>query len=904
MYGSLIDSMAVKVESNSAITHMFSLSGQQHANSNSAWLEAVVDLTSFIGDEIRIHFVGYRSPGNQNRADITIDDLTINNAPPCSGVPSLQVTATTTTSGTVSWSSSFTGSFEINYGLWGGVPGSGTTIPATTSPTIITGLNPGTTYFVTIRRSCPSSSSFGSWSPRDTLTTQCATIIAPHTENFDINWNPGPNANNAGGYNGGSTIGACWTRTPASGGTTAATAVYHWGGSTGGTPTGNTGPSADHTSGFGNYALTEASYTPFEQIAYLISPAIDISGLAFPELRFWYHMDGTTINSLRIDFQNVNGSWVSVDSLLGAQGNSWQERVISIPQSYGPIMKVRFKARKQNVNQSQSCDIAIDDFSISSAPTCPDPSNIVATPLNATSALITWTGGGSGTAIIEYGLSGFTPGSGTKVTTTSNPYTLTGLVAGGLYDIYVQDSCGANDFSNAVGPTQVQLFTCSNGCQYTLELTDANSNGWVSNWQGTTYHELNVTVGTTSTPYTLTSGGSALFSLNVCDGDTIRLRFINTGFASNQVGWYLMDSYGDTVTSQAPLGNGTLTTGYKYNGSVVCSNTCPPPVALFTLTQNGLTIDLDGSASTGTSLTHIWTFGDGNSGSGPITNHSYTGDGSYNVQLLVMDQCGQKDSVNQSITACDTLIAPFTYTLNQFQVDFISGLDSSYTNIVWDFGDGQTSYIADPTNVYAVGGSYYVSLSAVNICGDTLMVGDTLEICTKPTAEFTWFIVSSNASGMLVQFDGTSSVNANTYTWYWGDGTSSTGANFIQHLYSVPSLNYTVTLVISNQCALGDTVSHTLNETDIDESIIADKVQIYPNPKGPSQRFTVSGWTLNSNASYDVVDGYGRLLYQGEFKTNSLGDAYLPDFKLPAGIYQIRIVGDDRRQNFNVAITQ
>ena len=904
MYGSLIDSMAVKVETNSAITHLFSLSGQQQANSNAAWMEAVIDLTSFVGDEIRVHFVGYRSPGNQNRADITIDDVTIDNAPPCSGIPSLQVTATTTTTGTVSWSSSFTGSFEINYGLWGGAPGSGTTIPVTTSPTIITGLNPGTTYFVSIRRSCPSSSSFGSWSPVDTLTTQCATIIAPHTENFDINWNPGPNANNAGGYNGGSTIGACWTRTPASGGTTSATAVYHWGGSTGGTPTGNTGPSADHTSGFGNYALTEASYTPFEQIAYLISPAIDISGLPFPELRFWYHMDGTTINSLRIDFQNVNGSWVSVDSLVGAQGNSWQERVISIPQSYGPIMKVRFKARKQNVNQSQSCDIAIDDFSISSAPTCPDPSNILATPLNATSTLVTWTGGGSGTAIIEYGLSGFTPGSGTKVTTTSNPYTLTGLVAGGLYDIYVQDSCGANDYSNAVGPTQVQLFTCSNGCQYTLELTDANSNGWVSNWQGTTYHELNVTVGTTSTPYTLTSGGSALFSLNVCDGDTIRLRFINTGFASGQVGWYLMDSSGDTVTSQAPVGNGILTTGYKYNGSAVCSNTCPTPVASFTLAQNGLTIDLDGSTSTGTSLTHIWTFGDGNSGSGPITNHSYANDGAYDVQLLVMDQCGQKDSLIQSITACDTLISPFTYTLNQFQADFVSGLDSSYTSIVWDFGDGQTSNIADPTNIYAVGGSYYVSLSAVNLCGDSLSVGDSLEICTKPIAEFTWFIVSSTASGMLVQFDGTSSVNANTFTWYWGDGTSSTGANFIQHLYSVPSLNYTVTLVISNQCALGDTVSHTLNETDIDESIIADRAQIYPNPKGSSQRFTVSGWTSNSNASYEVVDGYGRLLYQGEFETNSIGDAYLPDFKLPAGIYRIRIVGDDRRQNFNVAITQ
>jgi PKD repeat protein len=391
--------------------------------------------------------------------------------------------------------------------------------------------------------------------------------------------------------------------------------------------------------------------------------------------------------------------------------------------------------------------------------------------------------------------------------------------------------------------------------------------------------------------------------MNVCDGDTIRVRFINTGFASNQVGWYLLNSTGDTVTSHIPGGN--LTTGYKFEGSIVCTNTCPPPLASFTLVQNGLAIDLDGSASTGTSLNHIWTFGDGNSGSGPITNHNYVNDGIYTVELLVMDQCGQMDSANQVVTVCDTMISPFTYTLNQFQADFNSGLDSTvYSSIIWDFGDGQTSNLANPINNYAVGGSYYVSLSALNICGDTLAVGDTLEICTKPIAEFTWFIVSSNASGMLVQFDATSSVNANTFTWYWGDGTSSTGANFIQHLYSVPSLNYTITLVISNQCALGDTSVHTLNETNIDESEIVSKAKIYPNPKGVSQILNVSGWSSNSSAEYEVVDGFGRVLYQGEINTNSTGGASLPNFDLPAGMYRIRLIGEDYRQNFNVAIIQ
>jgi hypothetical protein len=110
--------------------------------------------------------------------------------------------------------------------------------------------------------------------------------------------------------------------------------------------------------------------------------------------------------------------------------------------------------------------------------------------------------------------------------------------------------------------------------------------------------------------------------------------------------------------------------------------------------------------------------------------------------------------------------------------------------------------------------------------------------------------------------------------------------------------------VISNQCALGDTSVHTLNETNINESELGPKAKIYPNPKGVSQIFNVSGWSSNSSAEYEVVDGFGRVLYQGEISTNSTGGGSLPNFDLPAGMYRIRLIGEDYRQNFNVAIIQ
>ncbi len=53
---------------------------------------------------------------------------------------------------------------------------------------------------------------------------------------------------------------------------------------------------------------------------------------------------------------------------------------------------------------------------------------------------------------IEYGLIGFTQGTGTILTNQSNPATITGLNAQTQYDFYVQANCDVNDNSYWKGP--------------------------------------------------------------------------------------------------------------------------------------------------------------------------------------------------------------------------------------------------------------------------------------------------------------------------------------------------------------------------------------------------------------------------------------------------------------------
>jgi hypothetical protein len=84
---------------------------------------------------------------------------------------------------------------------------------------------------------------------------------------------------------------------------------------------------------------------------------------------------------------------------------------------------------------------------------CAEVTALTMTAVTIDSAYIMWTAGGTETSWnVEYGMDGFTPGTGTMSIETTSDIAIGNLTAGTDYDFYVQAICGAGDSAQWVGP--------------------------------------------------------------------------------------------------------------------------------------------------------------------------------------------------------------------------------------------------------------------------------------------------------------------------------------------------------------------------------------------------------------------------------------------------------------------
>ena len=328
--------------------------------------------------------------------------------------PNMIVTSVDQTSATVMWAP---GNMESSWNLeykassdttW-------TTVPGVTGSTYtITGLNAATHYDVRMQSDC-GGGDVSTW-VSTTFITDCGDITTlPYTENFDT-YGTGESA-----------YPLCWSKIN----TYSSNRPYI---------------NATNYNGVGSlyfYAGTSGTYNiavtpPFDA-------NINITGLqAVFMYRALYASDRLIVGVM--SNPSDASTFVSVDTIYPEPtASTWAERTVYFNNYTGNGNYIAFK----NDYTTTSSYAYIDNLEIDVIPTCPKPASLNATAVTTTSITLGWNDPASASSWnIEYGLAGFTQGTGTVVVANTNPYTITGLTANTNYTFYVQSDCGGGDLSN------------------------------------------------------------------------------------------------------------------------------------------------------------------------------------------------------------------------------------------------------------------------------------------------------------------------------------------------------------------------------------------------------------------------------------------------------------------------
>lgn len=206
----------------------------------------------------------------------------------------------------------------------------------------------------------------------------------------------------------------------------------------------------------------------------------------------------------------------------------------------------------------------------------------------------------------------------------------------------------------------------------------------------------------------------------------------------------------------------------------------------------------------------MWFWGDGDTSFTANPSHTYANPGYYDI-------C---HALNSTTNACNpsgnwwcrrvavgiSCQASFSYSINNLTVNFLDSSISNSPNLsyFWDFGNGQTDTLQNPSITYNSSGTYVVCLTVSDSLASCYsQICDTITVGNQPNCVANFSYLSNQNT---VNFTNLSS--SGSYLWDFGDGQTDTSLNPV-HTYS-NSGSYVVNLTVSqqngNSCNFLDTV--------------------------------------------------------------------------------------------------
>jgi gliding motility-associated-like protein len=272
-------------------------------------------------------------------------------------------------------------------------------------------------------------------------------------------------------------------------------------------------------------------------------------------------------------------------------------------------------------------------------------------------------------------------------------------------------------------------------------------------------------------------------------------------------------------------------------------------------------------------LTYVWSGGLGTGPGGFLVTPSAP----VTYVVTVTNSCGAsiQDSVSITFNPPPTIVltsdtnafcAPGTL---QFDDQSITGnVSDPIYSWLWNFGDGSTSTLPDPSYTYSTPGTYNVTLTVTTAGGCTNNNASAPYVVTAypyPIAAF-----SQNATTLDLPYDllvlDNQSLGASTYQWYFGDGGSSTAFEPPGYLYNGVG-NYQITLISTNTFGCSDTAVSDITTT---ADVLFPNV-FTPNPDGPNGgTYDLAGLTNDvffpytrgvTEFKFEIFNRWGELIF-------------------------------------------
>jgi gliding motility-associated-like protein len=241
-----------------------------------------------------------------------------------------------------------------------------------------------------------------------------------------------------------------------------------------------------------------------------------------------------------------------------------------------------------------------------------------------------------------------------------------------------------------------------------------------------------------------------------------------------------------------------------------------------------------------------------------------------------------------TLTGCAPLVGvTFTYT-------------PAGTNPQWDFADGTTSPLQNPTHTFASKGTYVVKYTAIGISATT-----TITVFGKPSPSFTVTSPSQGCVPLAVNFQdhSTSSGGATITKWGWdfGDGGSSSINSATQtYTYSVAGqFNVDIKITDSNGCDSSLTIPNMV--------IVSQKPTVSlgtsPNPASACTPPLTVAFTGTNSVSHSLAGP--ALTYSWTFGGGVSSTLATPPSQTytALGVYPVSVIVTDANNCSNTATT-